>query len=1003
MAFLKLNSPTFFESLGIGCYTLSRQGTILRACNKQAKLLLGTVDLQQILGVINEEVHLVDHAMQSGALSYTVTSGDKTFQLLVYPPRTRKKLSTVLLVPITGSPRNLKSEYSQPEPEHDMVFLLDERYTIIEVKNQGKKGHLHVPSHIVLGKSLSSFLDSKKLEHWHLVFERAKETKARQSMFYRTSKRVGFRFLRVAIQWEPQRAVYRVWVDDISTPHLVAQGAHSGYLILDANSHIEYADAASIALLQKEPSAILGSDISTIFNPHRGGSCFDLQYTSSDAPHKVLRLTTFPSPHPEKQDHVIVQVCDITTQKDTPTKRGFVNLLLQLTYQLLQASYEELDEVLTTILQSLGEFCAADQVYIFQFDENALHMSCSHLWSAVTPAPSVAMLQHIPCEGYPNWYRALEEGQEVYVLSIRDLPDSWSAERQILADYGVTSILMEPISAGKKPLGFVGLDTKGRSLQWSEEMRGLLYVFANILGAFFARTQSEKRLNVALATADGLVKEREEVNRSLQAFYTKINHDTRNSLSAIHASCTLLKSTTMDATQCRYREAIESNSLFLLHLIRDIMDYSFLTTQPIVLAFQQTSLLDVVRNTIIAIHTLAEEKGLEVRLVWDESIPFTVMTDPVRLSQVLINLLHNAVKFTSKGTITVEGVLVDLTGAQAHVQLCVHDTGKGMDEDAVKNLSEAYGSTPMAHSGEGYGLGLGIVKQLAQAFGGTLHVQSCLGRGSSFTFDIAFALPNGVVGNQTVPLPLNVLVIGEPFPAVSALLSHLRRHQVQIVQRGSLPDSRLDATQVVLLSSTLLQTERDMQTLAAWSQTARILLYAPSFDRKRHELHRSVRPIQGYLLASQSREYCLGELLAKRSFGDSLPKQPAETGRMCVLVVDDSVINQEILRHHLQALQVDVLTALSGKQALSLLQECSVDLVLTDLQLPDLDGIAMTEHIRTFTEVRKRTVPVVLVSAFISEETRQRCQAVSIRECLTKPVQRDDVAILVATYRGFCS
>lgn len=997
MAFLKPNTKSILNSLDIGCLAFSLPELTLLFCNAQAKQYLQTKNPKDIVSAIHATAILKGRESQSGTHSYTLFVGVSTYQLLVYPPNQKNQV-TVLLIPITGSPKSLENTRTVADVEHDMVFLIDERLTIVDVQNQGKANHLQVPPEKVLGKTIASLVDPSQLNHWYLVFERAKATKAMQPLFYRTSKQIGFRFLRIAVQWEEACTGYRAWVDDISTPVVASGGDSSGFLIMDANMAIEYADSTCLDLLQKDGPALLGSDIRTLFKPFSGGSFFDLYYSPTGIFHKNLRLTTFPSPHKGKMNYTVVQVTDITDKGENRTNGGFVNLLLHFTYQLLQASSENLDAALTKILQNIGTFCAADRMYIFQCNETSTQMSCTHLWSTHAQSQPPDDLQNIPSSRYPNWYAAMEQGQEVYILSRDDLPDSWQAERELLAQYKVTSVLMEPIRSGKQLMGFVGLDTGGHSLQWSEEMRGLLYLFANILGAFFARIQSEQRLKQAIATADDLIKQREEMNRSLQSFYAKINHDTRNSLNVIHASSTLLKSTALDTVQSRYRAAIESNSLFLLHLIRDILDFSSLTGQSIVISEQQISLLDVVRNTVIAIRTLAEEKGLEVAVLWDRSIPSVVMSDPVRLSQILINLLHNAVKFTAKGSITVEGKLLDLKPDSMRVQLCVHDTGKGMDEQRVKTFFSPQGLVSIPSFGEGYGLGLGIVKQLTQALNGSIEVQSSVGKGTKFSLSLDVRLPSGLERENSPPVSLKVLVVGQPSDAMVALLALLQTNNAAIACMAELPTYVPEHIQLLFLDTSLLQTDAARKQLAAYKDRPACFLYSTVFDQEGHEYYRSCRAVQGYILAFSSPWYNLAEILTKLTIADSQEAMSGQSHGMRVLVIDDSIISQEVMRHHLQVLDVEVLTAGSGTQALNLLKDCTVDLVLTDMELPDFDGIAITERIRTFTEAKKRLVPVVVISAFISEATRQRCEAVGIDDCLLKPVGRDDLAALLVKY-----
>ncbi len=205
---------------------------------------------------------------------------------------------------------------------------------------------------------------------------------------------------------------------------------------------------------------------------------------------------------------------------------------------------------------------------------------------------------------------------------------------------------------------------------------------------------------------------------------------------------------------------------------------------------------------------------------------------------------------------------------------------------------------------------------------------------------------------------------------------------------------------VVLLDFSLLQTETELKLFGTIADQVVCFIFGAAFLLQRHELLLQYRSIEGYVLEQSPPWYTLQEIEAKCIGVDNQETRDASRRCMRVLVIDDSTINQEFLRHHLQALQAEVLTAGSSEQAFSLLHSCSVDLILTDLELPDLDGIAITERIRTFSDTKKRLVPVVLLSAFLSEETRRRALAVGIQDCLLKPVELEDVRSLLKKYQN---
>ncbi|WP_332446263.1 hybrid sensor histidine kinase/response regulator [Sphaerochaeta sp.] len=1022
------NDSNFLHSFDIGLITIKCNGlkhysllSITQQALEYLQLTEGPFQEQTLFNRIHASFLFADIETQAHIKSYTLKIGERYLQVLVYPVDNEKVIK-LLLISVGGIPSFLEPAIQTIRSEHDMHFSLDTDYTIIGVESQGRKGRLHVLPEQVVGKTIADFIEPGQIRQWYSAFERALATKGRQTVFYRTSKQFGPRMLKMEIEWNERAGNYHVSVDDLTSgmdlSHREDDLLNTGVLVVDSENRIEYVDEPSLGILEKDREALLGRDIRTLFSAQPSVTQYTVQYHPTLQKQKKIRMSTVPIPRPGNSLHSLIQIVDITREDDPQRKNEFINLLLHFTYQLLQVSFEDVDEVLQDILSRLGIFSDADRVYVFQGTEDGLHMSNTHEWCAPGVVHLKETLQNIPDDLYPHWNEALHLGQEIYIPSVESLPDSWHAERQILIHRKVSSVLVEPIIANGKRFGFVGLDTLQTLLDWSEETRGLLYMFANILGAFFARAKSEQQLKVTLEATELLVKEREEVNRSLQAFYTRIGHDTRNSLNAIHASTELLRSTRLDTMQKRYVDTMESNSLFLLHLMRDIIEFSSFSTRPVSLVSQKISLCEVVRNAVTAVRILAEEKGLLMMMDWDDCIPSSVMGDPVRLAQILVNLLHNAVKFTNSGTIRVSGRLVGLTVAQATVQLSVQDTGKGMDEKTVKNLFPFEGRIPSPSFGEGYGLGLSIVKQLTKAMQGNVTVESDVGKGTTFTCTLEFPISktSAVVSiPSATENPMHVLLLGESSEQTTAVLELLHNREA-VVYRYSDIDAFLLAVRtigsrpldLVLLESNFLRNDTVLNILGETLKTIPAywvcFVCCPIFIQERHAFLRKRFPLHGYLLSGTSAQANYREIQAKRTLTctsglSRSTKTEQTTTRMCVLVIDDSVITQELMRQQMASLQTDVLMAGTGSQALDLLQTCDVDLVVTDFSLPDLDGVQITERIRTFTDVKKRNVPVVVVSAYVSEVNRKRCEAVGIRDCLMKPLEREALMSLLARYR----
>ncbi|MGH0053332.1 MAG: response regulator, partial [Sphaerochaetaceae bacterium] len=601
------------------------------------------------------------------------------------------------------------------------------------------------------------------------------------------------------------------------------------------------------------------------------------------------------------------------------------------------------------------------------------------------------------------WMETLHHGQEIYILSVANLSDSWKAERESLILQDIKSILIEPIIASQQLIGFVGFDTVWDYKDWPENVRDLLHFFAHILGAFFARVQSEKRLKERLQRSSALVREKEDINNNMQNFYAKISHDIRTSLNAIVSTGKLLEQSALDSIQNNYVSMINASSMFLKNLLNDLLDFSAFSKEGFEIRTQQISVWEVVKNSVDALRVLALEKGLSITIEYEEIIPVHLYGDGVRLTQILINLLHNAVKYSSHGLIQVSVGVQRLSGKDALLEFVVMDQGKGMDKGMVQSLFPYGGKTPVSSPDGGYGLGLSIVKQLIDAMHGSLSVESAPGEGSTFSFVLPFALAGASTRMTSLRDPLgcpSVVFVGNPSHEANAFLSLLEKQHLRILRCTSLQQIPERNVYIVVVQEQMLQQHNSLETFGQ-IQKARnppflCFLYAQRFERANYEQYKAYVTIHGFFLETQPMMLWYLEMFKKLSIMEKpeslLSMYDFSTIR--VLVVDDTSINLEILKYKLESMQVTVETAKTGKDALRILKKASFDIIFMDLHLPGLDGIQTTEMIRAFA----KDVWVVALSAYISETEKAHCRRVGIEEYLRKPVEQGDLIEILCRY-----
>mgnify|MGYP001457180479 CR=1 FL=1 len=498
-----------------------------------------------------------------------------------------------------------------------------------------------------------------------------------------------------------------------------------------------------------------------------------------------------------------------------------------------------------------------------------------------------------------------------------------------------------------------------------------------------------------------------------------MSHEIRTPLNGILGMSELLLGTPLSDPQRRFAQAVHASGEALLEVVNDLLEHARIEAGQVELASTPLSLSELAEDTLAAFAARAHAKGLDLGLREAAGLPGRVLGDPLRLRQVLSHLLANAIRFTEHGEVVVEVRAGDGPGSGAdpqHYEIGVRDTGVGVGTEAMARLLEpfAQGSEVLARRHGGTGLGLALARQLAERMGGRLEVRSAPGLGSEFRF--------------TVPLP------AAPGPATadegrSAALSGLR---VLVVEPGATQRARLEQ---------LLAGWRMIVTLADDGPAALALFGAgddaPAFDLALVNLRlpgldglalaRAVSARQPavasrfvLLVASATPEEAAQALDAgylrvvarpvrRADLLDALvgalgpnAEAPMPALQICrsVLVVEDNTVNQEVIGQMLRRLGCRVRVASGAMEGLRALCEERFDLVLMDIQMPEMDGIEALRWFRhdpagRFSFVTPRDTPVVAVTANALDEDPARYREHGFDDYLPKPFRQNQLLAML--------
>jgi len=487
----------------------------------------------------------------------------------------------------------------------------------------------------------------------------------------------------------------------------------------------------------------------------------------------------------------------------------------------------------------------------------------------------------------------------------------------------------------------------------------------------------------------------ESASRAKTSFLANMSHELRTPLNAVIGAAQLLQQSGAELEQAHLVEIVRNSGINLLGLIENVLDVSRIEAGELPVLCDDFNLADCLEAALATASVAARAKGLTICGIVDPALPVWCNGDAMRLRQVVLNILGNAVKFTPRGEVVLHASVGARPGA---VRVSVRDSGIGIEEAKQEEIFEPFRQADEATTRRfgGTGLGLAISRRLVRAMGGEIGVRSAPGRGSEFSFEVPLDAPaTHIVG--AAPLGHEVLYF-EPHAAsaaaLAALLTRCGCRGVRLTSATALRlwiagDARTPAGQPWLLVATDTEAAIEVLALAGeWIASGRLIemnradAAAESGARQRFGLPRGLmKPVLRGALVSR-----LGVGSGAGDPAQAAAPDVSNTAGL-ILVVEDDPTNQLIVGSMLQNAGYRVLAADDGGHALALLREHAFDLVLMDWQMPDMDGLAVTRLIRAgAVGAYGEHVPIVALTANAFAEDRTACLAAGMNDFLTKPV-----------------
>ena len=702
----------------------------------------------------------------------------------------------------------------------------------------------------------------------------------------------------------------------------------------------------------------------------------------------------------------------------------------------------DMDEILQTTVREVRNFLSTDRVLIYRFNSD---------WSGDVVVESVA----------ENWSSTLglniidtcfmqgmwQEYQNGKYVAIDDIYNSHLSpcHRSLLEGLEVRSNLVVPIIENEKLWGLLIAHHCSEKRHWKKIELELLIQLATQLSialyqAHLLNQETSQRKLLAQQNTELELARREAETATIMksTFLATMSHEIRTPMNAVLGMTGLLMDTNLNPEQLDFVSTIRFSGETLLSIINEILDFSKLESQEMELEILNFNLLNCIEDCTDLLANSAHNQGIDLYSWIDVNLPHELRGDVTRLKQVIINLINNAIKFTSQGEVIIQASLIAEYSDQVLIRISIRDTGIGIPETKISKLftpfTQVDASTTRKYGGTG--LGLAISKQLVDLMGGEIGVISEESKGSEFWFEVPFTKHSSLKSNNhnlsklKVLVNCRVLVIDRHHTNCKLIDYQLSSCQMwvdtcedSITAWDLLVNSLTSGKpyQIIILD---IQNDVNAESLTRYIKThprlkdIHLVMVTSWQQRSIAQKYREMgfsaclnKPIKQSILIE-----CLADIMTfgyynpetkyhlhqQQNYLHTNPKTKGKSSKLKILLVEDSLINQKVIINQLRNLGYTTDVSGNGKEALDLLEQIAYDMVLMDCQMPELDGYDTTRAIRQLKPPQCNVV-IIAMTANAMQEDRQRCLDCGMNDYLSKPIIKELLQDKITTWEKYIS